>query len=394
VTVSGTSFTGTTSVRFSNGIAASFTVTSSTQIKATVPAGAVTGPVTVTAPGGTVTSATSFTVLPSPTVASFTPSGGAIGDPVTIAGTNFTSPATVSFGASAPTTAQVLSSTSLSTTVPNDATTGPLTVATSGGSATSAAGFNVYTNTQAPTITSFTPTHGPAGTSVTLTGASFVGPLRVTFNDVPATFVRIVSATTIMTTVPSCGSTGRIRVISDSLGTGVSPADFVVDGGGPVCNPGFESGPTVAWVPVSFSGLPQVVNAMAAADGGTVSPAAGSWMARLDSYGASDYLYQNILIPSGSRCLSFRYQIRSAELNTSVAHDFLDVKLLDAGGVSLLSALATLDNLDAGTFWSAASLPIPGTLAGRSVQLRFELRGDSFYNTDFFLDDVQVVPCP
>jgi hypothetical protein len=254
--------------------------------------------------------------------------------------------------------------------------------------------FNVYTNTQAPSISSFTPTHGPAGTSVTLTGASFVGPLRVTFNDISATFVRIVSATSIMTTVPPCGSTGRIRVISDALGTGVSSTDFIVDGGGPVCNPGFESGPTVAWVPVSFSGLEQVVGTIASADGATVSPAAGSWMARLDSYGASDYLYQNILIPSGPRCLSFVYQVRTAELNTVVAHDFLDVNVMDASGISLLSALATIDNLDAGTFWSAASLPIPGTLAGRSAQLRFQLRGDSFDNTDFFLDNVQVVSCP
>ena len=61
VNLTGNGFTGATAVAF-NGTAATFTVTSDTQISATVPAGASTGPITVTTPAGTGTSPSSFTV--------------------------------------------------------------------------------------------------------------------------------------------------------------------------------------------------------------------------------------------------------------------------------------------------------------------------------------------
>ena len=59
----GQGFTGTTSVSL-NGTAASFRVVSDTFIEATVPVGATTGYVTVTTPGGTLTSNVPFRVLP------------------------------------------------------------------------------------------------------------------------------------------------------------------------------------------------------------------------------------------------------------------------------------------------------------------------------------------
>jgi uncharacterized repeat protein (TIGR03803 family) len=58
----GQGFTGTTSVSL-NGVLANFTVVSDTLIKATVPAGATTGYVTVTTPSGTLTSNVPFRVI-------------------------------------------------------------------------------------------------------------------------------------------------------------------------------------------------------------------------------------------------------------------------------------------------------------------------------------------
>ena len=62
VVITGTNFAGTTAVKF-NGTTAVFTVNSATQITTTVPAGATTGPITVTNPLGTATSATNFTLV-------------------------------------------------------------------------------------------------------------------------------------------------------------------------------------------------------------------------------------------------------------------------------------------------------------------------------------------
>ncbi len=61
VTINGTNFITPSAVRF-NGVAANFTLNNTTQIVATVPAGAATGPITVTTPNGTATSPGSFTV--------------------------------------------------------------------------------------------------------------------------------------------------------------------------------------------------------------------------------------------------------------------------------------------------------------------------------------------
>jgi uncharacterized repeat protein (TIGR03803 family) len=63
VSILGSSLIGTTSVTF-NGIAAAFNVKSHSEITATIPAGATTGPIVVVTPNGTLTSNVKFKVLP------------------------------------------------------------------------------------------------------------------------------------------------------------------------------------------------------------------------------------------------------------------------------------------------------------------------------------------
>jgi large repetitive protein len=143
VVITGVGFTGANHVRF-NGTSAMFTVNSPTQITAIVPAGATTGPISVTKPGDTATSATNFTVTPSPvpTLTSFNPTSGVVGTSVVITGTGFTGATAVTFNGT-PATFTVNSDTQITATVPAGATTGPIAVTTPGGTATSATSFTV-----------------------------------------------------------------------------------------------------------------------------------------------------------------------------------------------------------------------------------------------------------
>jgi len=254
VTISGTNFTGATAVAF-NGVSASFTVTSDTSIQATVPAGATTGPLSVTTPAGTATSASSFTVVSAPAIASFAPTSGPVGTSVTISGTNFTGATAVAFnGVSASFT--VTSDTSIQATVPAGATTGPLRVTTPAGTATSASSFTVVS---APTITSFAPTSGPVGTSVTISGTNFTGATAVAFTGVSASFT-VTSDTSIQATVPAGATTGPLSVTTPA-GTATSASSFTVVSAPAIASFTPTSGPVGTTVTISgtnFSGATAV----------------------------------------------------------------------------------------------------------------------------------------
>jgi IPT/TIG domain-containing protein len=145
VTITGIGFTGATAVTF-NGTNASFTVESDAQITATVPAGATTGPIAVTTPGGTDASATNFTVTtpptPAPTVSSFAPTSGDLFTQVTIQGSDFTGATLVTIrGCDVPFT--VDSDTQITATVGEGANTGRIRVTTPAGTGTSTQPFTL-----------------------------------------------------------------------------------------------------------------------------------------------------------------------------------------------------------------------------------------------------------
>ena len=75
-----------------------------------------------------------------------------------------------------------------------------------------------------PTITSFTPTSGASGTSVTITGTNFTGASAVSFGGTAATSYTVVSATSITATVAN-GTTGVVSVTT-AAGTANSSSNF------------------------------------------------------------------------------------------------------------------------------------------------------------------------
>ncbi|HSE15992.1 MAG TPA: IPT/TIG domain-containing protein [Pyrinomonadaceae bacterium] len=165
-----------------------------------------------------------------PSIIEFTPNSGPIGTTVTIYGTGFSSTPsqnTVKFNGA---TATVTSAapTQIVTSVPAGATTGPITVNTPFGLATSSASFTV-TASAVPTITGFTPNIGTPSTAVTINGTNFepaTANNRVAFN---TTFAQVntATATSIGASVPTGGTSGRISVTTPA-GKAVSSADFFI----------------------------------------------------------------------------------------------------------------------------------------------------------------------
>jgi hypothetical protein len=224
VAITGTGFTGATAVSF-NGIAAtSFTVVSDTQITATVPAGATSGAVKITAPGGNVTSTASFTVYPQPTLGNMSPDKGAVGATVTITGSGFTGATAVSFNGIAATSFTVVSDTQISALVPAGATSGAVKVTAPGGAVTSSSSFTVYPK---PTIAGISPTSGQIGSAVIITGTGFTGATAVSFNGTGATSFTVISATLITATVPAGATSGIVTIVAPG-GQVTSTAAFIV----------------------------------------------------------------------------------------------------------------------------------------------------------------------
>ena len=165
VSISGANFSGAFAVAFGGTAAASFTIVNATTISATVGNGA-SGPITVTTPGGTATSAAIY-CLP-PTITSIKPSSEGTGMDLIITGSNFIGATGVAFSGMAAASFTVYNDTTITATMDSDSP-GTITVTTPGGTATSVATYYPL-----PTITSFTPSSGGTGTSLSITGTNFI----------------------------------------------------------------------------------------------------------------------------------------------------------------------------------------------------------------------------
>jgi uncharacterized repeat protein (TIGR03803 family) len=146
---------------------------------------------------------------------------GKVGAHVNILGTGLTGATSVTFNGTAA-VFKVASASLITTTVPAGASTGSVNVTLPSGTLTSNQPFSVT-----PQITSFTPSSGPVGTSVTITGVSLTQSTTVTFGAVAATTFTVNSDTQVTTTVPTGAVTGKVG-ITTAGGTASSAASFTV----------------------------------------------------------------------------------------------------------------------------------------------------------------------
>lgn len=284
VTITGTNFLGATSVLFGSNLATNLNVLTSTTIVVTAPAAsglvAQTVDVTVTTPSGsdlTVGTADDYTYTGGPTVTLLTPATGpTTGNTfVTVTGTGFTpSGMTVTFGGTAATFAYN-SSTSLTAVSPaHSAGTFDVIVTTPGGvSPNTVLDDFIYTGTSAPVITSISPTSGPVGTFVTVTGSGFLGSSVATVGGVSASFT-VVNDTTVTLTVPSTtpGGTVDIRVTNSG---GTSP-NVAADNFNNTSSSGATTTYTLyfRWTLIAWTGIDNlsVYNAVRGIETGTANP--------------------------------------------------------------------------------------------------------------------------
>lgn len=145
---------------------------------------------------------------------------GLVGKSVGILGGGFTGTTAVNFNG-APAKFKVVSDTYLTATVPSGQT-GFVTVTTPSGTLTSTKKYRVT-----PKIVSFTPTTGPVGTKVVITGSGFIQATAVTLGGVKVTTFTVDSDTQVTVTVPTGAKTGKI-VLTTPGGKATSVAIFTV----------------------------------------------------------------------------------------------------------------------------------------------------------------------
>ena len=222
-----------------------------------------------------------YTAPSAPGFTSITPSSGSIagGTSAVINGTSLDSVSKVRFDTT-PATITGRTTTTLSVTTPaHSAGSAALELTNPGGVTTQPAAFTFST---APEVTSFTPTSGPVGTAVTITGSNFTGATAVTFGGNSDPSFIVINDTTI--SAHATGS-GAIAVTSAN-GVGTSAASFTV------ASPTSVSSITTGnwYTPSTWSGgaVPQTYDNVTISGGTTVHLDANATAGSLTLTGAID----------------------------------------------------------------------------------------------------------
>jgi polysaccharide lyase-like protein/IPT/TIG domain-containing protein len=254
VSISGSRLYGATAVTV-GGPGAAITSNTATAVKVLVPAGAASGAIQVSTPGGTVTTPKAFTVKPSPSpsISGFTPTSGVPGTTVTISGSGLLGASSVKLaGVAAAITSNT--ATAVKVLVPAGAASGAIQVSTPGGTATTSSTFNVKLSPP-PSIRGFTPTSGVPGATVTISGSGLLGASSVSISGFSATIVSDM-ASAVKVLVPA-GAVTETFAVTTLGGTAFSKAAFTVKVSPPPVISGFKptSGEPGSTVTISGSGL-------------------------------------------------------------------------------------------------------------------------------------------
>jgi hypothetical protein len=224
ITLRGANLSCVKSVSIGGVPAASFTIVSDTEIRATVGVGA-SGTVRVSAPTGDA-DRERFTFLTPPTITSFAPTSVSVGTTITIQGTNFLGATSVKIGGVEATLFAVNSDTRITAIIPAGATNGTVSVQTPAGIAVRSG----LTFQQGPSITSFSVSDGAAsmGDTVVIRGRNFTGATSVRFGSTTASVnavMYMVVSDSVIIAIVGRGSSGSVFVTTP-VGT-ASRAGFV-----------------------------------------------------------------------------------------------------------------------------------------------------------------------
>lgn len=177
VTINGKYFTGS-SVRFSNNVAATVSSITDSKIVVKVPAGVITGKITVTNSTGATATETNFEIISAPTITSLSPASATVGSSITINGTNLHYSPSVKFSGNITAVVESFKSNQIIVKVPTGAGSGPISVTTEGGTAQS----GTFTVIGKPAINTISPTTGVYGEMITISGSNFTNPLSIVFD--------------------------------------------------------------------------------------------------------------------------------------------------------------------------------------------------------------------
>src|SRR5262249_14999236 len=147
-------------------------------------------------------------------ITGITPSFAQAGATVQILGTGFLSfgVTRACVGTTCTNSVQVLDDNHVAFAVTSTMQTGQVAVSGALGNATSGYVLTIGTAQLAPTISGFTPSSGPTGTAVTITGTHFTGATGLSFNGTQASSFVVVSDTTATATVPPGATSGPIAI--------------------------------------------------------------------------------------------------------------------------------------------------------------------------------------